>query len=195
MVPVPPPAGTGPVVRVAVVITCLPPRRGRGFCRRKSAWPAASGRIHAKITGIGDATGTVRVVGLSALIVDWGGVLDDGAGSCAVSPVLTAARALSRREVAVALLSNAASRDGLPSDEFDAVVISGELGTAKPADRIYRSAAEALGRRAGECVFVDDERSYVDAAVRYGMVGVHHRDPASTLCELEVLFDIELVSP
>ncbi|MHA6801089.1 HAD-IA family hydrolase [Bounagaea algeriensis] len=135
---------------------------------------------------------------LSALIVDWGGVLDDpdgrGAGdrtgveAGAEMSVLEAVRGLRRNGAAVALVSNSASREGLPTADFDVVAVSGELGAAKPSERIYRYTAEALGRRPEECVFVDDLRSNVDAAVALGMVGVHHVAADRTVLELEALF-------
>ncbi len=132
----------------------------------------------------------------SALIVDWGGVLDDP-GDCAPGgrtgagpPVLGAVRGLRRCGIAVALMSNSASREGLPTADFDVVAVSGELGVAKPSERIYRCTAESLGRRHEECVFVDDLRSNVDTAVALGMVGVHHVAADRTVFELETLFDI-----
>jgi putative hydrolase of the HAD superfamily len=43
-----------------------------------------------------------------------------------------------------------------------------------------------------ECVFVDDLPPNVRGAVAVGMVGVHHVDTATTLTELEALFDVQL---
>lgn len=78
------------------------------------------------------------------------------------------------------------------TDMFDVVVISGEVGMRKPEARIYRHAAELLDLPLHECVFVDDIARNIAAAVELGMVGVHHRDYATTAAELEALFGMEL---
>jgi epoxide hydrolase-like predicted phosphatase len=72
--------------------------------------------------------------------------------------------------------------------QFDEVVISGEVGLRKPDPAIYELTCERLGVSAPQCVFVDDLRPNVTAAVGLGMVGVHHTDPEQTVAELEVLF-------
>jgi epoxide hydrolase-like predicted phosphatase len=94
--------------------------------------------------------------------------------------------------LATALLSNSWGneypRDGWDA-MFDVVVISGEVGMRKPEHRIYHHAADQLGVAAADCVFVDDLWPNVQAAAAVGMVGVHHRDYASTAAELDVLFD------
>ncbi|WP_461145482.1 HAD-IA family hydrolase [Salinifilum aidingensis] len=150
-------------------------------------------------------------MGPSALIVDWGGVLDDPGdgypvdgdpvegdpveGAEAGTPVLAAVRGLRCNGIAAALMSNSASREGLPVADFDVVAVSGELGVAKPSERIYRHTAEALGRSPAECVVVDDLRSNVDAALSLGMAGVHHTAADRTVLELEALFAVALTRP
>ena len=52
---------------------------------------------------------------------------------------------------------------------FDAMVFSCEVGMVKPEPYIYRLAAERLGVRAQNCVFVDDVPTYVAAAKLAGM--------------------------
>jgi len=94
--------------------------------------------------------------------------------------------------LATALLSNSWGlpypRDGW-ADMFDVVVISGEVGMRKPEARIYRHTADLLAVAPSACVFVDDLAPNVAAAAAVGMVGVHHRDYATTATELEALFD------
>jgi epoxide hydrolase-like predicted phosphatase len=94
-----------------------------------------------------------------------------------------------------ALLSNSWGneypREGWDS-MFEAVVISGEVGMRKPEPRIYRHAASLLGVAPTDCVFVDDLRPNIDAAVAVGMVGVHHRSYGATAAELDVLFGMTL---
>lgn len=84
-----------------------------------------------------------------------------------------------RRLLPVALVSNATSR--LDSDlerlgldnEFDLIVNSSRVGYAKPDERIFRHAADALGVSPDECLFVDDTNGHVDAAAALGMRAVH----------------------
>jgi epoxide hydrolase-like predicted phosphatase len=112
--------------------------------------------------------------------------------------MVTAVRAAHRQGVATALLSNSWGLD-YPREGwdqlFDATVISGEVGLRKPDPRIYRLAAERLALRPEQCVFVDDLRPNVRAAVAVGMVAVHHTDAATTVAELEAVLGISLMSP
>jgi epoxide hydrolase-like predicted phosphatase len=78
--------------------------------------------------------------------------------------------------------------DGL----FDAVVISSRVGMRKPDVAIFEHTAELLGLQPAECVLIDDLAANVRGAVAAGMVGVRHTDYASTLAELEALFDVRL---
>jgi epoxide hydrolase-like predicted phosphatase len=94
-----------------------------------------------------------------------------------------------------ALLSNSwgdhypeALWDGL----FDAVVISGRVGMRKPDPRIFEHTAQLLGLPPSACVMVDDLPHNVRGAVAAGMVGVRHTDYATTLGELEALFELPL---
>lgn len=75
---------------------------------------------------------------------------------------------------------------------FDAVVISGRVGMRKPDVRIFEHAAELLGLPPSACVMVDDLPHNVRGAVAAGMVGVRHTDYATTLTELEALFELRL---
>jgi putative hydrolase of the HAD superfamily len=58
---------------------------------------------------------------------------------------------------------------------FDDVVCSAEVGMAKPEAGIYTLAAERLGLEPGECVFVDDLDTNVEAARQLGMQAVLFR--------------------
>jgi len=86
-----------------------------------------------------------------------------------------------RSRYKVSVLSNADAslrsrleRDGIQG-LFDDVVVSAEVGMAKPEPAIFRLAAERLGVLPGECVFVDDWDDNVVAARGVGMRGVVHR--------------------
>ena len=58
---------------------------------------------------------------------------------------------------------------------FDDVVCSAEVGMAKPEIGIYTLAAERLGLEPGDCVFVDDLDTNVEAARQVGMRAVLFR--------------------
>ncbi|MGZ4612175.1 MAG: HAD family hydrolase [Kineosporiaceae bacterium] len=94
-----------------------------------------------------------------------------------------------------ALLSNSWG-DHYPTelwdDLFDSAVISGRVGMRKPDPRIFAYVAEQLGLSPAECVMVDDLPHNVRGAVAAGMVGVLHTDYATTLAELEALFETPL---
>lgn len=49
-------------------------------------------------------------------------------------------------------------------ERFDAIVISGDVGVAKPDPRIYARFLARVGRRAEDCLFVDDMAENVHAA-------------------------------
>jgi putative hydrolase of the HAD superfamily len=55
------------------------------------------------------------------------------------------------------------------SEYFDAVVVSYEVGCAKPDPRIYHLCLAALRAEAESALFVDDRRENLDAAARLGL--------------------------
>lgn len=136
---------------------------------------------------------------LRGLVLDFGGVLTDFGDDYGAPepPLLAVLRVVREHGVRTGLLSNAdglwAPPDGW-SELFDAVVISGEVGLAKPDRRIYLLAAAELDLPPEECVFVDDLAVNVRGAAAVGMVGVHHRSVGSTLAELETLLSVPLLS-
>ncbi|HET9249656.1 MAG TPA: HAD family hydrolase [Actinomycetota bacterium] len=84
-------------------------------------------------------------------------------------------RELRARGVRTAIVSNCdhATRPivdglGLPR-ETDAVVLSFEVGVAKPHAGIYRAALDALEARPEETVFVDDQAAYCEGAETLGI--------------------------
>jgi HAD superfamily hydrolase (TIGR01509 family) len=58
---------------------------------------------------------------------------------------------------------------------FDDIVVSAEVGMAKPRPEVFRLAADRLGLPPEACVFVDDWDKNVDAARAVGMQAVLHR--------------------
>ena len=60
-------------------------------------------------------------------------------------------------------------------DLFDEIVVSADVGMAKPEPKIYVLAAQRLGLPPAECVFIDDLEGNVDAARAAGMHAIHFR--------------------
>ena len=120
----------------------------------------------------------------------------------AVVPVDTVPFLMRLRERAVptAFVSNCADNtrpllDALGlSNLVDELVLSCEVGAAKPEPRIYRIALERLGVGADETVFVDDQQAYCDAAAALGIQAVRidrcgGSGAVSTLDDLAPYFD------
>jgi HAD superfamily hydrolase (TIGR01509 family) len=84
-------------------------------------------------------------------------------------------RELRRRGIRTAVVSNCdhATRpivDDLGLErEVDAIMLSFEVGAAKPDPGIYRAALDALGARPEEAVFVDDQAAYCEGAEALGI--------------------------
>jgi putative hydrolase of the HAD superfamily len=70
---------------------------------------------------------------------------------------------------------------------FEFVVDSGFEGTRKPERGIYEIVLSRLGLPAAACVFVDDLEVNVAAAIAAGMHGVHFRDTAQAVAEIDAL--------
>lgn len=71
--------------------------------------------------------------------------------------------------------------DGL----FDEVILSCEVGYAKPAPQIFRLALERLGVAPADALLVDDVTENVDAAQRSGLAAHRHEEAASTMAAIE----------
>lgn len=75
------------------------------------------------------------------------------------------------------------------ADVFDAIVISAEVGAAKPEPKIFLYALDQLGVSPGEAVFVDDVSENVEASEKLGMHGIRFRDPDSVMEQLNLLLE------
>lgn len=82
-------------------------------------------------------------------------------------------------------LRNVLIEDWKIADAFDEMIISAEVGMAKPDRRIYRLAADRLGVEPQEAVFIDDVLENIKAARAAGLRGIHFQSRAQTLAELE----------
>ena len=75
---------------------------------------------------------------------------------------------------------------------FATVVVSGEVGVAKPDEKIFRIALEWLGIEAAEALFIDDTEEHVLAARTLGMTGHHFKDASGLI---EHLYELGFVTP
>jgi len=79
------------------------------------------------------------------------------------------------------------------ADAFDLIVISAEEKVMKPDPVIFQRTMERLGRKAEECVFVDDFLHNVEGARAVGMHAIHYTpatDIKKALAELGVECDV-----
>jgi len=91
----------------------------------------------------------------------------------------------------IAMLSNAA--DNWLDDMFepwqvalfDEVVLSYQVGVAKPDSLIYQTVVDRLGLGFDESIFVDDSERYVVAARDLGMQGIYHTDTMTTITAIK----------
>ena len=71
--------------------------------------------------------------------------------------------------------------------EFDAEILSHEVGLLKPDESIYRLALKKAGLIAEQAVFIDDLSANVDGARRVGLHAIHHQNVETTRAELTKL--------
>ncbi len=72
-------------------------------------------------------------------------------------------------------------------DVFDSILISAELGLAKPDPAIYRLLLDEWSLPAQAAVFIDDFADNVVAARQLGMPAIRFRDPAQAMAELNAI--------
>ena len=70
---------------------------------------------------------------------------------------------------------------------FDAILLSYQVGYAKPDTRIYKDIAEELGVAVENCLMVDDQEKYCKGAERAGMHAVIYQGLSSLEEEMERL--------
>ena len=70
---------------------------------------------------------------------------------------------------------------------FGHIVVSGDERVKKPDPRIYKILLERIGRRADECVFIDDSAVNVAAAAALGFGVIHFASPEQLRQELTAL--------
>ncbi len=104
-----------------------------------------------------------------------------------------------RGTVKTGLISNAWSdlRDFIVrekfDDAFDHIIISSEVGVAKPEAKIYEIALEQAGVSPNEAVFVDDFYVNIEGCEKVGIKGIHFKDALDALAELKILLSTGLL--
>ncbi len=73
------------------------------------------------------------------------------------------------------------------ADAFDRIVISAEVGVAKPKAEIYLLALKQLEVSPSEAVFVDDFIENVEGARAVGMSAIHFQEPGQAIAQLKKL--------
>jgi epoxide hydrolase-like predicted phosphatase len=88
-----------------------------------------------------------------------------------------------RKKYPLALLSNSESsylRNILIEKDleklFDVILISSEIGVAKPDKEMFEMALSKLGVAPEEVVFIDDQQKNIDAAEKLGIKGIRFED-------------------
>jgi len=72
-------------------------------------------------------------------------------------------------------------------DAFDHIIISAEVGVAKPEPGIFRIALEQAGVKPEEAVLVDDFYVNIEGCEKAGMKGIHFKDAQSAMQQLKEL--------
>ena len=72
-------------------------------------------------------------------------------------------------------------------DAFDHIIISAEVGVAKPEAKIFQIALEQAGVSPEEAVFVDDFYVNIEGCEKVGMKGIHFKDAQSALQHIKQL--------
>ena len=72
-------------------------------------------------------------------------------------------------------------------DIFDDMVISGEVGFAKPEPEIYQILLDKIGRPAQDCLFIDDSLPNIQQANKIGFATIHFQSSSQLEEELKQL--------
>jgi putative hydrolase of the HAD superfamily len=70
-------------------------------------------------------------------------------------------------------------------DAFDHIIISAEVGVAKPEPGIFQIALKQAGVNPDEAVFVDDFYVNIEGCEKVGIKGIHFKDAESALQQLK----------
>ena len=71
-------------------------------------------------------------------------------------------------------------------DLFDDMIISGEHNLIKPDPAIFQLTLERIGRKASECLFVDDSLPNIEVARKMGFHTIHFQSPEQLERDLKI---------
>ncbi|HEX6380585.1 MAG TPA: HAD family phosphatase [Acidimicrobiia bacterium] len=80
-------------------------------------------------------------------------------------------------------------KGSIPTDLFDEIVDSCDVGLRKPDPAIYRLTCERLKVAPEAAVFLDDTRRHVEGARNVGLQAILVRDPWAALAELDAILE------
>ncbi len=80
-------------------------------------------------------------------------------------------------------------KGSIPTDLFDEIVDSCDVGLRKPDPAIYRLTCERLKVAPEAAVFLDDTRRHVEGARDVGLQAILVRDPWAALAELDAILE------
>ena len=72
-------------------------------------------------------------------------------------------------------------------DAFDKMIISAEVGAAKPGAKIYQIALEQFEVSPNEAVFVDDFFENIEGCEKVGIRGIHFKDSNAAIQQVKAL--------
>ena len=70
-------------------------------------------------------------------------------------------------------------------ENFDKLILSHEVGSVKPEEKIYRAVENFTGKPAEEHIFIDDVKEYAEAAIKLGWDGIHFTGYENLIRELK----------
>ncbi|WP_328913495.1 MULTISPECIES: HAD-IA family hydrolase [unclassified Streptomyces] len=111
--------------------------------------------------------------------------------------MVDAARRARAAGIKVAMLSNSFGLTpynpyqalGMWDGEWDAIVLSEQIGVRKPDPGIYQHTLEQLQLPGEDCVFVDDHAINLPPAEALGIHTIHHTDATETVTQLDTLLN------
>ncbi len=111
------------------------------------------------------------------------------------TPVYGLANELREQGIRTGILSNVFGIGVIPLrlggfyDMFDPVILSCEVGMAKPEPAIYTYALKAFGipLQPEEVIFIDDQKAYLEPAAALGIHTVLARDPAQIVADTKAV--------
>ncbi|MBP8047620.1 MAG: HAD-IA family hydrolase, partial [Anaerolineales bacterium] len=71
-------------------------------------------------------------------------------------------------------------------DLFDDMIISGEHKLIKPDPAIFQLTLDRIGRKASECLFVDDSFPNIEVARKMGFHTIHFQSPEQLERDLKI---------